>query len=85
MDDHPETTVGQILEFNAVVTPELFDGMDRRAPRFGVTLLQFMDGTLRHPHRRRQFALTAVKRGARHPQLGGESEPFEPNEFAQMT
>ena len=43
---HTEAAVGQILEFNALLAPELLNRADGGPPRFGVALLQLMDGTL---------------------------------------
>ena len=81
---HPETTVGQILEFYALLLPEPFYRADGGPPRLSVALLQLMNGSLGKMDTERQFTLAPADRRARHSNLRRERQPLQPNKFGQI-
>src|SRR3569623_3060006 len=78
----PESSVIEILELDAFVAPNLFNRAQRDAARFGIALLDLVDGALAHANAATEFALAPAEPGARPAPLGREGLPLEPEQFA---
>ena len=82
---HAETAVRQILEFDALLAPDVVDGPHGRPPRLGIALLEFMDGALGQSDAKAELALAPSEDRARRPDLGGKGPPLEPDELDEIT
>ena len=83
--DYAEATVRQILEFDALLVPDVLDGPHGRPPRLGIALLEFMDGALGQSNTKAEFALAPAEDRTRRPHLGGKDPPLEPDELDEIT
>src|SRR5690242_1270316 len=83
-DRYTERAAVEVLKFDSLVLPYLLDRAHRRAARFGLALLELMDGALGETHAEAELALAPAEHGAGHAHLGGEGKTLETDEFDEI-
>jgi hypothetical protein len=84
-DQNAEPAVAQILEQNALLTPDFFYDKNRGAARRGFALLQFVHRPLREPDSEGEFALAPVQHGTHHANLRREGTAFHSHDIRQIS
>jgi hypothetical protein len=75
--DSAEAAVGQILERDALIVPELFDCVDGRPAGFGLPLLELVDCALCQADTKPKLALAPAEHRARDAHFRSKGPPLE--------
>jgi hypothetical protein len=79
-----ETAVAEIIEFDALLAPDIFHCAHRRAARLRVALFELMDCPLGQANANGEFALAPAEHSPCEPDLGRKRISLEPAELAQL-